>query len=117
MTIIKVENNAALQDTSPIESTDIESLLTYYTIDGQLKCNLNTGITITTNDLAFEMFHVTTSMFWPQISYLIYGTSSLYWLLQQINPEITSTCFDKVEAPAHIRYLPDALTIVANAQY
>jgi hypothetical protein len=115
--ITKLNNRDLLEPMTTVESNDIELLLNYYSVDGEIKCNLNTGITIDAAEAAFETFHLTTSMFWPQISHLIYKTTSLYWLLQQLNPDLTTNCFDKVEAPAHIRYLPQAVSIMTTQQY
>lgn len=113
----KLSNSTALNTITTVTNTDVERLMSYYNVDGKVRCNLNTGLNIEADDDAYETFHLTTSMFWPQISYLIYGTSSLYWLLELINPELSSGCFDKVEAPNHVLYLPDAETVVLTQQY
>lgn len=117
MTNTKLDNATALNGLSTIDIADIEQLLTYHIVDDRLACNLNIGLAIEADDDAFETFHLATSMFWPQISMLIYGTTSLYWLLQRLNPELTTSPFNKVIAPNHIRYLPNAEAIVSMQQY
>ena len=100
---------------STIDYGNVETLLSYYFVNDQIVHNLNTGIEISADKKAFEKFHVATDMFWPQISYKIYGTTSLYWLLEMMNPKATTTMFGKVRAPAHIQYLPNAIDIINSA--
>ena len=109
--IKKISTNSIIQSRE-IEAGDIEQLLNYYTVDGEIKCNLNAGIVIDADANSFEVFHLTTPMFWPQVSELIYGTPTLYWLLQQINPDIIPNCFAKIQAPNHIKYLPNAQAVI-----
>lgn len=112
----KLSTTNILKTMPTVELGNLEQLLTYYNVNDTLKCNLNAGVVIQAPESAYEEFHLKTSMFWPQISYLIYGTSSLYWLLQQLNPSLTATCFGKVEAPNHVKYLPTALEVIAAQQ-
>lgn len=93
-----------------------EMLLSYYLDNsGRLIHNLNTGIQVVADSRAYEKFHVTTDMYWPQISQKIYGTTSLYWLLSMLNPDKTKNMFGKVRAPSHVMYLPNAIDII-NSQ-
>lgn len=101
-------------DIVDVDTAGIEQLLQYYKIGNSAVCNLNSSIVIEAEPAAFEIFHLTTSMFWPQISYLIYETTGLAWLLQRLNHTLTTNCFAKVEAPNHIRYLPNADTVIAS---
>jgi hypothetical protein len=97
---------------------DFENLLSYYSNSDFTKItgNLNTGINIIIDDPSLlRAFHVTTDMFWPQISQKIYGTDSLYWFLMMLNPYATQSPFGKVKAPFHIMFLPSALQIIRNA--
>lgn len=99
---------------------NFENLLSYYADDdfNKIVGNINTGINIIIDDPSLlERFHVTTDMFWPQASQLIYGTDSMYWFLQLLNPHLTKgkSPFDKIKAPNHVYYLPGALLIIRNA--
>jgi hypothetical protein len=101
-----------------VKNGDFENLLSYYPNEDFTKItgNLNTGINLIIDDPSLlEPFHVTTDMFWPQISQKIYGTDSMYWFLQLLNPYATTDPFGKVKAPFHIMYLPTAFEIVRNA--
>ena len=97
-----------------VQNGNFENLLSYYLEPNEkLIGNLNTGITIDIEDESiFEQFHVATDMFWPQVSLLIYGTDTLYWFLMLLNQDIIKSPFDKIKAPTHIRYLPNALEII-----
>lgn len=99
---------------------NFENLLSYYADEdfNKIVGNLNTGINIIIDDPSLlEKFHVATDMFWPQISQLIYGTDSMYWFLMLLNPHLSKgkTPFEKIKAPNHVFYLPNALTIVRTA--
>lgn len=111
---IKIDVATAINQNMIVSATDIEQLLNYYGLDDDIRCNLNTGIVIDIDPESYEIFHLTTSMFWPQISYLIYNTTSLYWLLEMLNTTLTTSCFGKIEAPAHIVYIPQAREIIST---
>lgn len=101
-----------------VASCNFEALLSYFMDDGSQKIsgNINTGINIEIdNPSLLKQFHVSTDMYWPQISQKIYGTDSLYWFLQLLNPYATKSPYDKVKAPFHIFYLPSAERIIRNA--
>ena len=98
---------------------DFEYLLSYYSDNDdmtKISGNLNTGINIIIdNPSLLEKYHLSTDMFWPQISQNIYGTDSMYWFLMLLNPDLLESPFGKIKAPQHVLYLPTALTIIRNA--
>lgn len=110
MKIQQTNLNSVLDDIT-INRGDIENLLSYYEIDNKNYQNLNQAIILDYDEYSYEIFHLNTDMYWPQISYLIYNTTSLYWLLMQINPELVNG-FNKIKAPNHIKYLPNAIEII-----
>ncbi len=118
MTSYKLSELLTLLKNQNVTDGNFENLLSYYANDEMTKIygNLNTGINIVVDDESLlETFHVKTDMFWPQISQLIYGTSSLYWFLMLLNPYATETPFEMIKAPNHIYYLPMALQTIRNA--
>lgn len=99
---------------------NFENLLSYYADEDftHITGNINTGINIIIDDPSLlDKFHVATDMFWPEASKLIYGTESMYWFLMLLNPHLTKgkTPFEKIKAPNHVFYLPDALPVIRNA--
>lgn len=108
---------ASMLSNQYITAGNFETLLSYYILDSdKVVGNLNTGINIIIDDESIlEKYHLTTDMFWPQISKKIYDTDALYWFLMLLNPNATTTPFGKVKAPGHILYLPTALNIIRNA--
>lgn len=68
--------------------------------------NLNRTVYINISDNMLNDYTVSCNCYWPLISYNIYGTTRLAWLLMKINKVGAKNLFKKVEAGQRIKY-PD----------
>lgn len=89
-----------------LKSSDLENLFTI-SIDklSRYMYNLNMGLYINIDPKTMEEFVLTHDMHWPLISYKIYGTTRLAWLLQKVNKITTKDIFKIREAGEKIKYL------------
>lgn len=66
--------------------------------------NLNETVYLDVNDaLDYEL---DSTLFWTQISYRIYETTRLWWLLMKLNKVTSDKIFDPVEAGQKVKYIP-----------
>lgn len=69
-----------------VSMSDLENFFNIYDDKRSFKnYNLNTTMYINVNVEDCDQFVLQHDMFWPLISYKIYGTTRLAWLLQKIN--------------------------------
>jgi hypothetical protein len=92
---------------STIDITDLENFFEIYE-DSQknYRYNLNETIYINIDKSDCEEYRLTTEAFWPLISYKIYQTTRLAWLLMKINNVEGNQIFDKKKPGDIIYYLP-----------
>lgn len=106
MTISQLELD---QTQEYLKISDLENLFELY-IDkrNNLVFDINKTIYINVNPDSLPDFVCDTPMHWTTISYKIYSTTRLAWLLQKINRVDVNDIF-KVKQPGdHIKYLPMA---------
>lgn len=66
--------------------------------------NLNSTMYIDGDSLpTYELSH---NLFWTQISYNIYKTTRLWWILMKVNNIQIDNAFDIIEAGSSIKYIP-----------
>lgn len=89
-----------------LKITDFENILNIYKDkSGKYFYNLNNGLYINIDDKYLQTFVCTTDMHWPLISYHIYNTTRLAWLLLKLNKVDAKHVFDIKEAGSTIKYL------------
>ncbi len=96
-----------LKNSDWLKSTDLENL---FSINADRKShliyNLNKGLYIKVNKESLDDFVLTHDMHWPLISYHVYGTTRLAWLLYKLNDVSTKNIFDIKQAGESIKFLP-----------
>lgn len=90
---------------SNIKVSDFENFLNVYDIDNKYIYNLNSTIHFNVNDSEFLTYITTTNAHWPLISYKIYGTTRLAWLLMKLNNVTSKNLFDILPAATKVKYI------------
>lgn len=85
--------------------TDFEYFFDIYNVNSIYRFNLNNSIYFDVNQDSFLYYTLTTDMHWPLISYKIYGTPRLAWLLMKINNVTAKNVFKKIPAATTLKYL------------
>jgi len=86
---------------------DMEQMLNAY-LDDQNVWTLNINSSFYAVDIPEEVFsyYITTSeLHWPTISYNIYGTTRLAWLLMKLNGIKDGNIFNRIPSGKAVRYL------------
>ena len=92
-------------DTPYLERQDLENMLTVHTDKhGNYIFNLNEAIYVTISRDNLSYFTLTHPMHWPIISYVIYNTTRLAWLLMLVNDVKLDNAFDAVQPGVSILY-------------
>ena len=74
--------------------------------EGRWQYNLNsTFYLIDIPDSVCNWYICPTDMHWPSISYKVYGSTRLAWLLMKLNNVKDQNVFDQVQAGTRVRYL------------
>ncbi len=92
-------------DTPYLEMQDLENMLTV-NVDkrGNYVFNLNEGIYVSISRDNLSYFTLTHPMHWPVISYVIYDTTRLAWLLMLVNNVKLDDAFDAIQPGESILY-------------
>lgn len=86
--------------------TDLEHLFNVYQDSkGNYKYNLNSTLYINANDSDCSYFTVTHDCHWTLVSYIIYGTTRLAWLLMKLNKVKAADVFAQLKAGTTVKYL------------
>jgi hypothetical protein len=90
------------------EITDFENFFKIHedSRTGYYKYNLNEGLYINVDKSQCEEYILKTDAFWPLISYKIYETPKLAWLLMKLNDVSGEDIFKKKTPGSTIYYLP-----------
>ena len=78
-----------------------------YKKDDKYYYNLNTSLYLNCDETNLKTYICTHEMHWPLISYNIYGTPRLAWLLLKINKVSTKDVFIKKQPGDEIKYISD----------
>lgn len=98
---IDVENKDAY-----VKITDLDNFFSIYTDGrGNLSYNLNETLYLDIVPSALDEYVLKHDMHWPLISYKLYGTTRLAWLLLKINNVQTADIFKIIPASTTIKYL------------
>lgn len=89
-----------------LKITDFENFFNIYNVKENAQFNLNSTLYLNIQDNLLEKYILTHNMHWPLISYKIYGTTRLVWLLLKINNIQTKDIFKIRMAAETIKYLP-----------
>ena len=101
---------------SQLKVTDFENFFDIH-VDRRQKdmFNLNTTLYISTSASSLPTHTCTTNCFWPLISYKIYGTTRLAWLLMKLNGVTADDVFDMKVPGDKVYYIPsDHLQSILN---
>lgn len=92
-------------DTPYLELQDLENMLSIH-VDkrGNYVFNLNAGIYVSISRDNLSYYTLTHPMHWPVISYVIYDTTRLAWLLMLVNDVKLDNAFDAVQPGMSILY-------------
>lgn len=92
---------------SSIQISDFENFLNVHEIDNNVIFNLNMTININVSESNKLEYTLKTKAHWPLISYKIYGTTRLAWLLMKINKVKPSEVCKIKNAGDKIYYISD----------
>lgn len=96
-------------DIQYLKITDFENYLNIYEKNRKYYYNLNNSIYFDVDTSRLETYTVTSNAFWPLISYKIYHTTRLAWLLCKINNVSTKDIFKQKHPGDKVYYYPKLL--------
>lgn len=90
-----------------LQLQDFENILNVGLIDNKYYIyNLNSTLYIKADsNNGIQTYVLRTAAHWPLISYLIYGTTRLWWLLCKLNDENINNIFNAKEIGTEIKYI------------
>lgn len=98
--------------------TDLEHFFTVHEDNGKYKYNLNETLYIDAPDTEYSHYVLKHDLFWTTISYNIYGTTRLAWLLMKLNNVKAKDMFAIVRAGQSVKYIKkDAVQSVIDTIY
>lgn len=90
--------------------TDLENMFSIYANGKQqLKYNLNQTLYLNIDESTKKIYKLKHDMYWPLISYKLYGTTHLAWLLMKVNNVPAKYIFSKIKAGANVKYIDTEL--------
>ena len=92
-----------MKDKEFLEYPDLENMFNVYMKDGSYVLNLNSTMYVNVPESALKYHVINHDMFWPTISYQIYGTTRYAWLLMKLNTIKAKNMFKKVLAGTTIK--------------
>ena len=116
MTHTKIDDVEMSRKEIWLKITDLENIFNIYEDDKQnLKYNLNQTLYLNVNPDSLNSYTLDHEMFWPLISYKIYNTTHLAWLLMKVNNVPAKYIFSSLRAGATVKYL-DTNTVKSIVQ-
>ena len=95
---IKDFQSSGIND-SYLKLTDLDNFFNVYKDKhGNYVFNLNNSLYFDFNEQGMQKYTVTGTMHWPLISYKLYGTTRLAWLLMKLNHITTDKVFEPKKA-------------------
>lgn len=100
-----------------VKITDFENFFNVYVDNfGKYKFNLNSTVVLDVDENSIQEYILKYDSHWPLISYNIYQTTRLAWLLMKLNNIKMEESFIIRRSGERIKYLPQsALKIVINS--
>lgn len=108
------------QNRSYLTISDLENIFKVYPDKKQnFVYNLNSSLFFDIDENSLEVYKLKHNMHWPLISYKLYGTTRLAWLLMKLNNVTTKDVFNMKQAGDEIFYLPTrrVTSIVESINY
>jgi len=90
-----------------LKITDFENFFDVYESDNVYRYNLNNSIFLNIDDSVILTYELKTPAHWSLISYKLYGTPRLAWLLMKINNVSLSETFEKLQPGTKIKYVSE----------
>lgn len=88
-----------------LQMQDLENMLTVHADKrGNYVFNLNQGIYVSISRDNLSYYTLTHPMHWPVISYVIYDTTRLAWLLMLVNDVKIDNAFDIIQPGTSVLY-------------
>lgn len=96
-----------VNDTSWLKITDLENIFNIY-LDKRKNYiyNLNSSIYFNLNNIDLDLYTLNHDMHWTLISYKLYDTTRLAWVLMKLNNVQTKNIFKKIKSSESIKYIP-----------
>lgn len=120
MTLSQLKNEGEVDlDDLDLKTTDFENTLNVYQDDrANWHYNLNMTAKVQVDSSLLKTYKCTCDCHWPIISYNIYGTTRLAWLLMQLNDINISNVFHPILAGDEVKYIDKSYvrTIVNSLQ-
>lgn len=92
---------------SDIKITDFENFFDVVNVDGMYKYNLNNTMYLDIAEDQLKTYELKTPAHWPLISYTLYETTRLAWLLMKINKVGLKDSLRQYQPGEKIKYLSD----------
>ena len=89
-----------------VKMTDLEHMFNIYE-DQHENYKYNLNITLYVDALSYDIHVLNHDLQWPTISYQLYGTTRLAWLLMKLNNVDAAHVFDFVKAGDKVKYIPN----------
>ena len=90
-----------------LKITDFENFFNIYDDGKNYHYNLNVGLYFDINDQDCSTYALQTYAHWPLISYILYGTTHLAWLLMKLNNVNAVDVFKTMQPGDVIKYIPE----------
>lgn len=99
-------HDISLADRTWLKITDLENMFNIY-LDkkGNFVYNLNSSVYFNDQNAVLSTYTLTTDAHWPLVSYKIYGTTRLAWLLMKLNGVDATNVFKKLHASDKVKYI------------
>lgn len=89
-----------------VKITDLDGFFDIYEdSDKNYFFNLNSTLYLKIPETRLLKHKLTANLFWTTISYQLYGTTRLWWLLMKLNHVKGSEIFDNIKAGEEILYM------------
>lgn len=88
-----------------LKITDFENFFDVYEIDDKYRYNLNKNLYLNIGSSNLLEYELHTSAHWSLISYKLYGTTRLAWLLMKINNVTLAGTYVKMQPGTKIKYI------------
>lgn len=99
-----------------LSKADLENIFSVYTDkNNNIVFNLNETLYINIDDI-YSVMIIDHPIFWTTLSFKLYETTRLAWLLMKINNVSAKNIFKKIEAGTPVKYLlkQDIISIINN---
>lgn len=110
-----MRNNKDTYSDDAVKFTDLENFFSIYQDENAYyRYNLNSTVYLNVPSSRLKTYVCKHDMHWPTISYDLYGTVRLAWVLMKVNGITPDISFDIVPAGSSVKYLDrsDITTVI-----